>query len=119
MNFDYVPKDCKSVGKDKALFKGKLVLKMPSFQQRHLYMTKCNFGVVKETTSIAANKNNIESIIELVDLSKDHYVKVDLEKLSDNKKFTKFDDLIYDPDCDGILREVAMEMLHGFRPGKN
>jgi len=116
MNLEYVPEDCKG---EKAKFDGKVILKMPSFQQRHLYMTECNFGTVKDSTNLAANKDNIKSIVTLVEKSKDHYVKVDLVKKSDGKKFAKFDELTFDPDCDGILREVAMAMLQGFQAGKS
>jgi hypothetical protein len=54
----------------------------------------------------------------MVRCSKSHYVKVDLARKSDGKRFESFEALAEDPNAsEAILIEIATGLLHGFKMG--
>lgn len=120
MNVTYTPQVCRNQSADgkkkKPTFKGVVILKQPTFDEKYSYMEECGFDL-DESGSVGAAVGKLKSIRKMVGLSKKHYVKVELERLSDSKAFKSFDDLQYEAECDAILIEIASQVVSGFRVG--
>lgn len=114
MNVSYVPNQCK--GDDKK-FEGSLIVSLPSFDQKYQYMEDSGFSV-NDKGEFESGVKQIPAIRKMVKYVKDHIITVSLKKLSDGSDITSYDQMIYDSDCDGILIEVAMQLMNGFKVGK-
>jgi len=113
MNIEYVPKACQGEG---ALFKGSVVLKVPSLEDRLGYLAS-----IEELDELGGeNKRSsmLKAQIKLLKFSYEHYVKIDLTRLSDTKHFSNLDDLRLDRDCQAILQDVSGKITEGFVLGK-
>ena len=62
-------------------------------------------------------KAQIRMMRKMVDFAKKQYLTVSLKKLSTGEEYTSFDDLSIDQDCNGILIEVATQVMNGFKLG--
>jgi len=116
MELEYTPKACQ--GNDAKVL-GSITLKIPSVIQKYDYMDKCGIDVNAEGEVDMAKLNTIRFIKTLVELSEDHYVKIDLKKKVGGAQVTSWDELIHDPDCEPIVNEIATALISGFRPSGN
>lgn len=108
MNISFIPEAC--VG-EKAQFEGALVIRLPSAEERCDYMAEANINFAEVREGI--NNSALKPMGMLIRKSYDHIVKVDLKKKSDGKKVNSIEDLKYDPDCFGILTEIAGKLMSG------
>lgn len=116
MEVNYTPKSCQEAG---AKVTGTLTLKVPSVIQKYDYMDKCGIEVSAENAEVdIAKLNTLRFLRTLVELSEDHYVKIDLKKKSGEAVGT-WEQLIHDPDCAPIVNEVATALISGFQPSGN
>ena len=113
MQIEYVPTQCK--GKDKT-FEGSLKIKLPTFDQKYLYMEQSGFSV-NEKGEFEAGMKQIPAIRKMVCFAKEHIVGVDLKKIKPSMEIKSFVQMSYDSDCDAILIEVAMQLMNGFKMG--
>lgn len=103
--------------KEGALLEGQLRLSAPSLPQRMAYMEAINLKV-KEDGTVDLGLANMGAIGKMLELSKGHYLSVDIKARDGSKEFKSYDEMILDPDCDDVLMEVAGVILHGLRPSK-
>jgi hypothetical protein len=115
MELEYVPKACKVTG---AKVTGKLKIKLPSVIQKYEYMDKCGIEVDGNGEVNTLKMNSLKFIKTLIEISKDHYVDIDLKKV-DGAKITSWDEMIYDPDCEPVINEVATALVSGFKISGN
>lgn len=113
MEIDYIPTQCK--GEDKK-FEGTVKIKLPSFDQKYLYMEQSGFSV-NEKGEFESGIKQIPAIRKMVSFAKDHIVSVSLKKIPSGVQFKAYDEMIYDGDCDSILIEIAMQLMNGFKVG--
>ena len=116
MDLEYTPKAC--VGAD-AKVSGSVTVKVPSVIQKYDYMDKCGIDVNSEGEVDMKKMNTIRFIKTLIELSEDHYVKIDLTKKVGAGKVTTWDEMIHEPDCELVVNEVATALISGFKPSKN
>jgi len=116
MELEYTPKACQG---DDATLSGSVTIKLPSVIQKYDYIDKCGLNVSAEGEVNMASLNTIRFIKTLIELSEDHYVKIDLKKKSNGASVTTWDDLIHDPECAPVANEVATALIGGFRPSGN
>ncbi len=115
MNINYVPSSAK--GKS-AKFKGSVVLKVPSIIDRYKFMGMAKIKAEGDNLTMQSDTNGqLEYITKMIEQSIPFYVKVDLEYISTQKKYTNFDELAHDPDCDSVVIEIASNLVNGFRLG--
>jgi len=117
MNTEYTPKPC--TGND-AKFKGSVVLRVPTIDERLEYMADAE---VPDASDLEAGnvdqKQAVRSQLKLMKLSYDHYVKVDIKRVKDKKHYQEVDDLRYDSECQSILQDVANKIVAGFSLGNS
>lgn len=122
MEINFEPSVCREKTVDGQLvnntFEGHIRLKVPTFDERYQFTEDCGM-VVADDGGIERKASNFTIMRNMVKLSQKFYVSVEMKKLADGSVYTSFDELSADPDCDGILLEVAREVRSGFRPGKN
>lgn len=121
MNIGFVPSVCKG---DNATFKGSIIIRVPTFFEKMEYQEKAdlNFAAFEklsqegltQSEKLDIMKSISPSIRKLAEMSVKHYVKIDLERVSDGKKFSSFEDMSYEPDCGEIIMEVANGLLTQF-----
>lgn len=105
----YVPSVCKDDGEKKAKFKGSVTVKLVGFDERWA-MYEPIFREKKDGSTIKA-------FIEAVKATEPYYASVDIEKVSNGRKYSSLADLKKDPSCDKILAEVSWGLLEGFPEG--
>jgi hypothetical protein len=115
----FVPEVCKSEGDKAASFEGHVVIQCPDFDQRYGLIEKAGFEMDADGKMLSGAKQlpairKAVKIVKEMDLIKE----VALKKLADASEFKSFEDLTFDPDCDPILIELAMQVMNGFRPSK-
>jgi len=115
MDIEYTPSLAK--GKD-AKFKGCVTLKAPTIVERYSYVDQCGFKVT-ESGEVDQSLANVSAMGKMIEISKPHYKKVALTHLKSGREYKNFDDLSLDPECDGILVDVAGTVMNGLRPSKN
>ena len=113
MEIDYIPSQCKGEGKS---FEGSMKIKLPSFDQKYLYMEQSGFSV-NEKGEFESGMKQIPAIRKMVGFAKDHIISVSLKKIQSGVEFKAYDEMIYDGDCDAILIEIAMQLMNGFKVG--
>jgi hypothetical protein len=96
-----------------AAFSGEIVLKPVGFDDKYRYIEEMDILESGEKST----KAQVSIVRKMVQLSKDHYVKVDMTKVSTGEKLSSFDDLSNDEDGHAVLIEVATGMFSGFRVG--
>lgn len=115
MNISFTPSVCTDSVNEKgvpvpATFDGTLVIRLPSAEERMEYMSEANINV--------EDLKSLKPMPYMMKKSYDHIVKIDLKKKSDGKKISTVDELRFDPDCFGIVTELAGKMMGGFVLGK-
>ena len=119
----YIPKPCQE-SKDEhgavtlALFSGSVKMRLPNFDERYDIIEKAGLKV-SQTGEIDTSGNAIQIIRNIVKVSKEFYVSVDIKKLSDGTEYKSFEDLSMDSDCDAIITDIARALRDGFKPSKN
>ena len=120
--FKIVPKVCLDREEDgekiPATFKGHVVVKVPKFSERQEFRSIA-IGLALETDQKIQSIDSLPTLTKLVEKSKEFYVSVEMECLEDGTKFSSYEDLEYDPRCEKIMQEVAMNLSRGIVPGKN
>lgn len=118
---EFVPSVCKTDGDKPALFSGSVKLRKPTFDERYIWIEK--FGL--EANKIAEGASESEArLLQLPLLRKavkdsaEFFKDVSITKLSDGQKYSSFEALSMDSDCDSILFEIATLYIGGFRPGE-
>lgn len=100
------------------MFSGTITLKVPTYDERYEYIEECGIDV-GDDGDVSKKKSNLSIMRSMVKFSQKFYVSVDIKKIEIGHEYKSFEDLSLDPDCDGILMEVAREVRGGFRPSKN
>jgi hypothetical protein len=127
INMKFIPALCKEqqttddsgqVTVTPAMFSGSITLKIPTYDERCEYLEQCGIDV-GDDGGVERKKSNLSILRAMVRASQKFYVEVDITKVDGGHTYKNFDDLSLDPDCDGILMEVAREVRGGFRPSKN
>ena len=113
MEIKYIPSQAKG---EKAKFKGYVTLKPSTYDERLGIAEECNVEVNEETGEISFKRGGIKALRKLASISRDFYCSVELENLEDGTKYKTFEDLAIDPDCNGIIMEVAGKVFGGIRP---
>ena len=115
-NIKYVPSQCKG---DDATFKGCVVLKTPSIEERMEFMIKMADydNPTEDEPTIKRQAALIKKSLEMMKMSYQYYVKIDLKRIKDDKKFKTLDEMRYDPDCQRILQEISGKIVEGFHLG--
>jgi hypothetical protein len=98
--------------------KGHVVLIAPSFDQRFEYIEQAGFELNLKG-EVEASMRQMPAVRRMVKLVRPHFKAVELEACDDGTKFQSVDDLEMDARADGVLIEIAMQFLHGFKPSKN
>ena len=110
----YVPKAVQE-GK----FKGVVEIDHPSVTMKYKFINLLSFkfdGGQVDANEVA--NSNVKNMGIIIEATKEHYRKVDLSH-EDGTKYTSFEDLNSDPECEGILMEIAGLYLGGYIPSKN
>lgn len=103
----------------KATFMGHLVLKGNTYDERMELLESMGLTANAQGEVSGAQIPIVSQLRKLVKKSQEHYVSVDLERISDGKKFTSFEEMSTDGECDPIITEVGYALRSGFKPGKN
>jgi hypothetical protein len=113
--FKYEPSLCKGDG----VFKGYVMLEIPSYPQRLKYIKECHFQVKKSENGIEVSDSmaNIDALIKMVELAKIHVKEVHITK--DGYEYKDFEDMLSDADCDELNNDIAGVILNGIKLGKN
>jgi hypothetical protein len=109
-----VPTVCK--GED-ATWEGSVTLRMPTFDEKFDYLEKLQVSVSEDGTVEGSQNQKLKSIREMVRLSKEHYLEVDLKSKVSKEEIKSFDDMQYVEELHGALVEIAGMMLNGFKVG--
>lgn len=110
----YTPKACQEGGD----FIGGVTLRLPSFDERYEALDELGIKVNKDGEIEMSDMNSFKAVRSLVKMCGKYFVSVDI-KHKDGREFKSKEDLESDPECDGILIEIAMNLSKGFRPTKN
>lgn len=109
-----VPTVCKG---DDATWEGSVTLRMPTFDEKFDYLEKIQISVNEDGTVEGSQNQKLKSIREMVKLSKDHYMEIDLKSKSTKEEIKSFDDMQYVDELHSALVEIAGMMLNGFKLG--
>ena len=109
-----VPTVCKG---DNATWEGSVTLRMPTFDEKFDYLEKIQISVNEDGTVEGSQNQKLKSIREMVKLSKDHYIEIDLKSKATKEEIKSFDEMQYVDDLHGALVEIAGMMLNGFKLG--
>ncbi len=115
MEIVYTPAVCKKVEDQEPTFTGTLKLKVPNFDERYQFIEDAGLDV-GDDGGLQKKGGNFAIIRNLVKASEKFYISVDLARISDGKKFTSFQEMTMDSDCDEVLIEIAKEIRSGFKP---
>lgn len=120
----YIPKACKDQpatekkAAQPATFSGSVTLRKPTFDEKYEYLDISGLEVDAEGNTIDKGpKENIAAIRRIVKLSIPHYISIDLTCLATGEKLTTIDDLLSCSEADGILIDIGMQIIGGFRLG--
>ena len=100
-------------------FSGHIMVKLPLFDERYEMLDQ--MGIKLDASSGEMKTEDLASfnaIRKMVSASLKYYLSVDI-KHKDGREFKSKDDLLCDPECDGILIDVASAVSRGFKVGKN
>jgi hypothetical protein len=121
---EFEPSLCKEITNEageKTLpkFKGKIVLRRPTFDDRSQFAEEIDFEALDPEGGSVDKKKSISVMRKLVKMSESFYQSVDIERLSDGQKFSSFDDLSVEVGCTEILMEAATFLVSGQNDSKN
>lgn len=117
----FVPAVCKG---ETPTFSGSVTLKKMTFDEKYKVLENCGVEVEegeggKTNVKTPAGSQMFKTIRAMVAASKPAYVSVDLTRMADGAKFTSFDDLDTDGECDGVLAEIGQAWFMGFKGSSN
>jgi hypothetical protein len=115
MEVNYIPSQAKG---ESPLFSGSILLKAPTFDQRFEYLEISGFQPEMDGT-VESRMSQLKAIRKSVQLSKPHYISVNIKHLETGDEFKSFEEMTMNPVCDTILMEIGALMVGGIRPGKN
>jgi len=111
------PESCKGEG---AKYTGTVEMRPPFIEERWAYLDAV--GLVdagEEQAKMPSNLTFTKAIVkELLPKLKDHVSAMDLTHKESGQKLASLDELRADPDAQGVLLELGMMLIKGFRPGK-
>lgn len=96
---------------------GKLTLSIPTYRQRLKMIKDCQFQIDNKTGQVNINSDTIDSIIKLLDVTKEHFKKIDLRYGTDIH-VKNFDQLESYSEFDTLLIEAASSILNAGKLGK-
>ncbi|MDZ4678399.1 MAG: hypothetical protein SGI74_12920 [Oligoflexia bacterium] len=96
---------------------GEIHLLKPTQVEKFQFIEECGYDITPDG-KVKPGDNKWKTIIKMLELSKKHYVKVDVTK-TDGTKLESFDDLHHDQDCSTLMLMVAEILMNGFSPTKN
>lgn len=115
MEMVYEPEACKAPD---SVVSGKVTLKLPTVLQKYDYCDRMGVVLNAQGEVDMSNMNQFKVLKTLVELSESHYTKIDLRK-KDGSAVDSWEKMISDPDCEGVITEVATGLLNGFKPSGN
>lgn len=98
---------------------GELTIKAPTFTERLKYIEEAKIQFGATTGEADLMSNNVHSMRVLVERAKEHVVAVDLKAKDGSGEIKSYDEMLDDNRCDGILTELGLVLMQGFRPSKN
>lgn len=111
----YVPKQAMEGGD----FTGFVMVKLPLFDERYEMLDQMGLKADPVTGEMKTEDlASFNAIRKLVSGSLKFYQSVEMKHV-DGREFKSKEDLLSEPDCDGILIDVAAAVSRGFKPGKN
>jgi len=114
--FDSKDEDGKAIP---AKFKGTVEIDPPDFEERYEYIDDSGFDLTQsEEPSKEETRAQIRAVRKLVGMATKHVTRVSLKHLETGRKYETLDELMKDPNCDGILMEIGVKMGTGFTLGK-
>lgn len=117
----FEPEVCR---KNPEAFKGHVVLDMPSYPQRLMYVKSCQFAIKKGedgTHQVSDDMSNIDSLVKMIDIAKAHVKEVHLKRKDGDTvvEYKSYEDLLDDAYCDEISNEIAGAVINGVKLGKS
>lgn len=109
-----VPAICKG---DDATWEGSVTLRLPTFDEKFEYVSRLQVAVKDDGTVEGDQISKIKSVREMVKMSKEHYVEVDLKSKTNGEIIKSFDEMQYVEELHGTMVEIAGLMLNGFKVG--
>lgn len=111
-------------------FSGHIILRVPNYFERQELKAMLLEAVtgsgetdIESIQSLGKGKVNVLELMRrmslLVQKSSDFYSEVALKNLTTGVEYASFDELSYDADAEGILKEVAQALSNGLPIGKN
>lgn len=114
--FDYVPTEAREG--DNQLYRGSVKIEEPDVLQRLEYMSELEMDKTGKVDKKKLEKH-WKSLIPVLKKAKNHILQVDLVRLSDEKRYSCYDDLSHDMSCTNMLIEISSVVLNGVQPSKN
>lgn len=102
-------------------FEGVIELNIPKYTQRLKYIKQCNFKAKKNEKGeleVDAGLDSLDSIVEMVEIAKQHVEKVNVRHKESQAVFKSWDELEENPVCDGLLSEIGSMVVNGPVLGK-
>ena len=85
---------------------------MPKYSDRKKLIKK--YGIKANATGqVDFDVDAVESLSAMVDGVKEYLEEVKIKRLHDNKEYKSFEDLEYDPSCDGLLEDLGRLLISG------
>lgn len=109
-----IPAICKGEG---ATYEGSVTLRLPTFDERFEYVERLQMTVKDDGSLEAKEMNKLRSVREMVKISKDHYLEVDLKCKATGEVVKSFDDMQYVEELHNSMVEIAGMLLNGFKVG--
>lgn len=111
-------------------FSGHIMLRVPNYFERQELKAMLLEAVagngetdIESIQSLGKGKVNVLALMRrmaaLVEKSAQFYTEVKLVKIETGIEYNSFEDLSYDSDAEGILKEVAQALSNGLPIGKN
>lgn len=112
----YIPEVCKG---ENPTFSGTIILRPPTFDEKYELLEVSGIEIADDNSvKMPSGNSRLRLMRALVKASEKNYVTVSLKRLADGEEMKSFQDLSTAPDCHEILINVATELLHGFKMGK-
>lgn len=116
----YIPKPARG---DDAEFEGSIEIKTLSLEEKLEFFDsqgiEAGVGEDGESELKISKKSNMKLLIAAIRMAKWKYVSVSLKKKSNGEEYKFYEDLDNDPDCQGIITDVATAILNGFKVGND
>lgn len=111
----YVPSPCAS---EDAKFEGHVMIAAPKYTERMKWLEEAGFKTGPKG-EIEYTVEQLPAVMRMAEIAKTRVRHVEIKAKESGQKYTMWEDLEYDPDCDAIILDVALKMLNGFKPSPN